>query len=162
MAAQMIGLQAGYSFASTVDPTTQADTTTLQLMAQLFAGSLFFAFGFDRQVIRILAKSFESIPSGTYAVERPGGGGHHAAGFGNLFDRAAAGASGAGAAALAGHCICGARPAADATATAFAFLRGEDAGRPGVSQQRRLDSSRPFSTKAGAVTFATLARLLAH
>jgi len=68
MAAQVIGLQAGYSYASTVDPMTQADTTTLQLMAQLFAGSLFFAFGFDRQVIRILARSLESVPSGSYAL----------------------------------------------------------------------------------------------
>ena len=68
MAAQMIGLQAGYSFASTVDPTTQADTTSLQLVTQLLAGWLFFAFGFDRQVIRILAKSFESTPGGAYAL----------------------------------------------------------------------------------------------
>jgi flagellar biosynthetic protein FliR len=68
MAAQMIGLQAGYSFASTVDPSTQADTTSLQILAQLLAGSLFFAFGFDRQVIRILAKSFESVPGGTYTL----------------------------------------------------------------------------------------------
>jgi flagellar biosynthetic protein FliR len=68
MAAQLIGLQAGYSFASTVDPSTQADTTSLQILAQLLAGSLFFAFGFDRQVVRILAKSLESVPSGTYAL----------------------------------------------------------------------------------------------
>ena len=68
MAAQMIGLQAGYSFASTVDPSTQADTTSLQILAQLLAGSLFFAFGFDRQVIRILAKSLESVPGGIYAL----------------------------------------------------------------------------------------------
>src|SRR5271166_1575748 len=68
MAAQMIGLQAGYSFASTIDPTTQADTTSLQLVAQLLAGSLFFAFGFDRQVIRILANSLQSIPGGTYSL----------------------------------------------------------------------------------------------
>ena len=68
MAAQMIGLQAGYSFASTVDPSTQADTTSLQILAQLLAGSLFFAFGFDRQVIRILAKSLVSVPGGTYAL----------------------------------------------------------------------------------------------
>jgi len=71
MAAQMIGLQAGYSFASTVDPSTQADTTTLQIMAQLLAGSLFFAFGFDRQVVHILARSLESIPSGAYSLSRP-------------------------------------------------------------------------------------------
>ncbi len=68
MAAQMVGLQAGYSFASTVDPSTQADTTTLQMMAQLLAGSLFFTLGFDRQVIRILARSFESMPGGTYSL----------------------------------------------------------------------------------------------
>ncbi|MBZ5611677.1 MAG: flagellar biosynthetic protein FliR [Acidobacteriia bacterium] len=68
MAAQVIGLQAGYSYASMVDPATQADTTTLQMMAQLIAGSLFFAFGFDRQVIHILARSFESVPGGTYAL----------------------------------------------------------------------------------------------
>jgi flagellar biosynthesis protein FliR len=60
LAAQVLGLQAGYSYASTVDPTTQADTTTLQLMAQLLAGTLFFAFGFDRQVLRALAGSLES------------------------------------------------------------------------------------------------------
>ena len=68
MAAQMIGLQAGYSFASTVDPSTQADTTSLQILAQLLAGSLFFAFGFDGQVIRILAKSLASAPAGAYAL----------------------------------------------------------------------------------------------
>jgi flagellar biosynthetic protein FliR len=60
MAAQVLGLQAGYSFASTVDPSTQADTTTLQMMAQLLAGTLFFALGFDRQVLLALAKSLES------------------------------------------------------------------------------------------------------
>jgi len=62
LAAQVLGLQAGYSYASTVDPTTQADTTTLQLMAQLLAGFLFFAFGFDRQMLEILARSFKSAP----------------------------------------------------------------------------------------------------
>lgn len=63
LAAQIIGLQAGYSYASTVDPTTQADTTTLQLMAQLLVGILFFALGFDRQVLQTLGKSFE-MPAG--------------------------------------------------------------------------------------------------
>ena len=71
MAAQVIGLQAGYSYASTVDPSTQADTTTLQLMAQLFAGSLFFVFGFDRQIVHILAQSLVSVPGGTYALNGP-------------------------------------------------------------------------------------------
>lgn len=71
MAAQIIGLQAGYSFASTIDPSTQADTTTLQVMAQLLAGSLFFTFGLDRQVIGILARGFQSIPPGSYSLNRP-------------------------------------------------------------------------------------------
>lgn len=71
MAAQMIGLQAGYSFASTVDPNTQADTTTLQLMAQLLAGSLFFAFGFDRQVIQTVARSLLAVPAGNYFLTGP-------------------------------------------------------------------------------------------
>jgi len=68
MAAQILGLQAGYSYASTVDPSTQADTTTLQLMAQLLAGMLFLAFGFDRQVLRVLAKSMEWVPSGSFPL----------------------------------------------------------------------------------------------
>jgi len=66
LAAQIIGLQAGYSFASTIDPTTQADTTTLQMMSQLFAGCLFFGLGFDRQVLHVLAVSLENVPSGSY------------------------------------------------------------------------------------------------
>jgi len=68
LAAQMVGLEAGYSFASTIDPATQADTTTLQMMAQLFAGSLFFALGFDRQVLHVLAASLQSIPSGSFVL----------------------------------------------------------------------------------------------
>jgi len=62
LAAQMIGLQAGYSFASTIDPSTQADSTTMQMMMQLFAGYLLFAFGMDRQLIRILATGLGGDP----------------------------------------------------------------------------------------------------
>ena len=68
MAAQILGLQAGYSFASTVDPSTQADTTTLQMMAQLLAGILFFAFGFDRQILHVLARSLESAPGSAFSL----------------------------------------------------------------------------------------------
>jgi flagellar biosynthesis protein FliR len=69
LAAQVLGLQAGYSYASTVDPTTQADTTTLQLMAQLLAGTLFFAFGFDRQVLAGLARSLESAHGRVFSLD---------------------------------------------------------------------------------------------
>src|SRR5580658_366026 len=71
LAAQVLGLQAGYSYASTVDPSTQADTTTLQLMAQLLAGMLFFALGFDRQVLLVLARSLEWVPSGSFPLHGP-------------------------------------------------------------------------------------------
>lgn len=62
IAAQMIGLQAGYSFASTIDPSTQADAGILQIIAQLFGGMLFFFLGFDRELIRILARSLTTTP----------------------------------------------------------------------------------------------------
>ncbi len=63
LTAQVLGLQAGYSYASTVDPNTQADSTIFQLMAQLLTGILFFAFGLDREVLRGLARSFHSVPA---------------------------------------------------------------------------------------------------
>ena len=69
MAAQMIGLQAGYSYASTIDPSTQADSGVLQILTQLVAGFFFFAMGFDRQVIRILAYSLEKVPVASYFTQ---------------------------------------------------------------------------------------------
>jgi flagellar biosynthetic protein FliR len=70
MGAQMIGLQAGYSFASTVDPSTQADSTVLVILAQTAAAILFFATGLDRDVIRIFARSLETCPPGTFTLSR--------------------------------------------------------------------------------------------
>lgn len=64
IAAQTISLQAGYGFASTIDPTTEADAGFLVVLAQLFAGLLFFACGIDRQVLAILGHSFERVPPG--------------------------------------------------------------------------------------------------
>lgn len=66
LAAQMIGLPAGFSYASTVDPSTQADSSVLQIMLQLFAGLLFFGLRLDRQVIQILMRSFDTLPPGLY------------------------------------------------------------------------------------------------
>jgi flagellar biosynthetic protein FliR len=68
MACQILGLQAGYSYAAMVDPSTQADSNVLQVMAHLLAGWLFFAFGLDRQVLRIFAQSFEAFPPGGFAL----------------------------------------------------------------------------------------------
>lgn len=66
LAAQILGLQAGYAYASTIDPNTQADSGILLVFAQLFAGLLFFAVGLDREVLRLFARSLERITPGTF------------------------------------------------------------------------------------------------
>ncbi|MBZ5610057.1 MAG: flagellar biosynthetic protein FliR [Acidobacteriia bacterium] len=70
MAAQAISVQAGFAYASTVDPSTEADSTVLILIAQLIAGLLFFALGLDRQLLSILARSLETHAPGTFAASR--------------------------------------------------------------------------------------------
>jgi flagellar biosynthetic protein FliR len=66
LAAQVLGLQAGYAYASTIDPTTQADSGILLVFAQLAAGMLFFALGLDREVLRLFAQSLDKVPVGVY------------------------------------------------------------------------------------------------
>lgn len=70
VAAQIMGLQAGYAYASTIDPTTQADSSVLVIFSQLAAGLLFFATGLDRQVFRIFAVSLTAVPAGTFVLTR--------------------------------------------------------------------------------------------
>jgi len=70
LGAQAIGLQAGYSFASTVDPQTQADSTVLVVLAQLSGGLLFFSMGMDRDVIAIFARSLTTQPPGAVVLTR--------------------------------------------------------------------------------------------
>jgi flagellar biosynthetic protein FliR len=66
LAAQLLGQQAGYGYASMVDPTTQADSGVLVVFAQLASGSLFFALGLDREVLRLFAYSLDAVPAGSY------------------------------------------------------------------------------------------------
>jgi flagellar biosynthetic protein FliR len=68
LASQIFGLQAGYGYASTIDPATQADSSVLQILAHLIAGLLFFALGIHRHVIRIFAESLEAYPPGSYVI----------------------------------------------------------------------------------------------
>jgi flagellar biosynthetic protein FliR len=70
VAAQLISLPAGFSFASTIDPSTQADSTVLGIFAQTTAALLFFASGLDREVLRIFARSLETVPAGTFVITR--------------------------------------------------------------------------------------------
>lgn len=72
VAAQAISTQAGFSYASMVDPNTQADSTVLIVVAQLTAGLLFFALGLDRRLLQILARSLETHPPGSLALSRSG------------------------------------------------------------------------------------------
>ncbi len=69
-AAQAISTQAGFAYASTIDPNTEADSTVLLILAQLTAGLLFFAMGFDRVVLTILARSLETHPPGAFVASR--------------------------------------------------------------------------------------------
>jgi len=69
-AAQAISTQAGFSYASTVDPSTEADSTVLILTAQTAAAVLFFALGLHRQLLLILARSLETHPPGTFTASR--------------------------------------------------------------------------------------------
>jgi len=66
LGAQVLGLQAGYAYASTIDPNTEADSGILLVLAQLASGMLFFALGLDREVLRLFAESLDKVPPGSY------------------------------------------------------------------------------------------------
>jgi flagellar biosynthetic protein FliR len=66
LAAQVAGLQAGYAYASTIDPNTEADSGVLLVFSQLAAMMLFFALGLDREVLRLFAQSLETVPAGSW------------------------------------------------------------------------------------------------
>ena len=66
--AQVLGLQAGYGYASVIDPMTNADSNVLPVMAQLTAGLLFFTTGLHRLVIAAFASSLDAFPPGNFVV----------------------------------------------------------------------------------------------
>ncbi len=68
MAAQIAGLEAGYGYASIVDPTTEADSSILLVLAQLMAGLLMMAAGLDRELLRAFSHSLDSWPPGAFAL----------------------------------------------------------------------------------------------
>jgi flagellar biosynthetic protein FliR len=70
MAAQAVSLPAGLGFASTVDPTSGADSTVLLTAAELTAGLLFFVSGADRLLIRALAESMRVCPPESLALQK--------------------------------------------------------------------------------------------
>src|SRR5664279_1854191 len=80
--AQIMGLQAGYAYASTIDPNTQADSGILVIFAQLASGLMFFTLGMDREVVRIFARSMEVLPAGSILLSR--GAAEHLLSLGSL------------------------------------------------------------------------------
>ena len=68
LAAQVLGTQAGFAYASTIDPTSEADSGVLMVIAQLMGSLLFFALGLDRELLRLFARTLDKIPAGTYAL----------------------------------------------------------------------------------------------
>lgn len=68
LACQVLGLQAGYSYATTIDPASNADSGILQVFGQLTASLLFFSLGLDRHLVRAFAHSLESHPAGTFRL----------------------------------------------------------------------------------------------
>lgn len=69
MAAQIMSQQAGYGFASTIDPTTAADSGVLVVIAGLMGGILFLALGLDHVVIRAFAMSLTTRPPGEFHAD---------------------------------------------------------------------------------------------
>jgi flagellar biosynthetic protein FliR len=72
LATQVLGMHAGYGYASTIDPTSQADAGIVQVMMTLVTGLLFFTLGFDRILVRILAASFKTYPAGSWRLAASG------------------------------------------------------------------------------------------
>ena len=73
VAAQVMGLQAGYAYASSIDPNSQADSSVLVIFVEMAAGLLFFALGLDHEVLRIFARSLEVAPAGSFMLSRSAG-----------------------------------------------------------------------------------------
>lgn len=69
LCAQFIGLQAGFSYASTIDPNSEADSTILLIVFQLLSSLLVFACGLDRLILASLASSFDRFPVGAMVVD---------------------------------------------------------------------------------------------
>ena len=69
LAAQVLAMPAGYAYASTFDPNTNADSGILLILAQLLAGLMFVTTGLDRQIIKVFADSLETVPPGAFVAE---------------------------------------------------------------------------------------------
>lgn len=69
MFGHLCGVHAGFSFVSTIDPETQADSPVLSTVAQSVTGLLFVTLGLHRYIIRIFAHSLETLPPGRFLLD---------------------------------------------------------------------------------------------
>ncbi len=69
MGGQILSQQAGFGFASSIDPMTAADAGLLVVIAQLVGSLLFLALGLHREVIRIFALSLTAQPPGSFHAD---------------------------------------------------------------------------------------------
>ena len=67
--AQMVSQQSGLSFATTIDPSSEAESTVMITIAQLLAGCLFFAFGLDHRLLAALIHSISTYPPGAFFLD---------------------------------------------------------------------------------------------
>jgi flagellar biosynthetic protein FliR len=68
---QIVSAQAGFSYASMVNPISDNESGVLLVLAELAAGLLFFAVGLDHEVMRAVVGSFDTWPPGTFLITRP-------------------------------------------------------------------------------------------
>jgi len=70
LGAQALSVQAGYSYASTVDPNSEADSSVLQVLLGLSASWIFLCLGLDRILLKAILTSFEAYSPGTFTAAR--------------------------------------------------------------------------------------------
>ena len=73
--AQIAGLQAGFSFASTIDPASQADSTVINVWMMLLMATAVCATGVDRELLRLMGGSLAAtrLPLDAAALVQLGG-----------------------------------------------------------------------------------------
>jgi len=81
-AAQTLSVQAGFSYATAIDPTSEADSGVLQILATIGSNLLFFQAGGEAMVLRALGRSLEAWPPGS--VHLPAGVGLELARLGSM------------------------------------------------------------------------------
>jgi len=74
-AGQIMNIQAGFTYATTIDPTNQTDSGIVPMLWQLFGAVVALGLGVDRAVFRVIGESFQTCPPGTWiaSIQSVGG-----------------------------------------------------------------------------------------